>query len=120
MAFAYGDGTSPIADPTKGVYGYIAGVGAAWTTIPLYDAAGAAFVPTAAVPFGLKDVTVKNETSSTVQIQLRIGTRVFTSFYAIAQASLTLSFHGLVPVHDVLQVWSSGGPVNVSVDGGQP
>lgn len=117
MAFAE-SGISPLSDPTRAIYGYVAIAAAAtWTTIPLLDAQGNAFTPSALNPFGLKDIVIKNEETQTAQIQFRQATNVFLRFYISASADVKLSFEGMIPIYGTLEVQSSVGVAYVTVDG---
>lgn len=93
-----------VADPREGVWGFVQIVAAnTLTQVPLFDAEGNVFVPTALNPFGIKDIIVKNtHGTNTSQWEIFIGTDQLISFYCAPTANVKISFNGVASAWDIV------------------
>lgn len=118
MAFAE-SGISPLSDPTRAVRGFAQLADLAVTNVPLVDAYGVAFIPTAANIFGLKDIIMKNEGTVTAQFLLYCGANQVTEWHVAPGTSLMLSFNGILPFNALVNAQTGDPPCSVTVVGVQ-
>lgn len=116
MAFAE-SGYGPLGNPAYGVRGFARLTTLAVTNVPLVDAQGNAFIPTAANPFGLKDIMMKNEGTVTAQFLLFCGAIQIAEWHTAPGTSLIISLNGIMPFNDVINAQTTSPPCSVTVVG---
>lgn len=118
MAYAE-SGINPLSDPTRAVRGFATLTDLTVTNVPLVDAYGAAFIPTVANIFGLKDIIMKNEGTVTAQFLLYCGVTQVAEWHTAPGTSLILSLNGIIPFNGLVNAQTSDPPCSVTVVGVQ-
>lgn len=116
---AYANNSYAVTDPTRGIRGFVALATAVVTNVPLIDAVGIAFIPTAANIFGLKDIIMKNEGTVTAQFLLYCGANQVAEWHCAPGTSLMLSLNGILPFNALVNAQTTNPPCTVTVVGGQ-